>query len=757
MKPANASPRSLLAARLRVTLLAALLATLALLGLPGCDDGTSAAGLAWTAPEDTEMPRGFTEEDKVPDYATNWRMPEGFQGFPKRWNARVREYLDQTTEASVNELARAMGKRLTTIPGSEARRSADVRTHAAKVKLDTLRQRRELGDYLVFLPSRAIPRKLKWQDGQEQPEIGDPAAKKGGSIRIGLQRSFPSTLRPFGPSSNNSTRRYVYDDIDLQLVRIHPATGELIPGTADRWAISEDGRTVFFHIDPEARWSNGAKLTARDFVTSLYVRSSPNSVEPFYGTYYLGNFARIAIYGNHVLAVTLPAKKPYAPYYAAIPASCTSFYAEFGPDYPTRYLWRVPPTTGGYTVAPEGTIMGRQITMGRVRNWWARDRKFTRYSCNVDSIVYSFISETTKIRELFRIGELDIFSARDAVYWYEGLEIDQVHKGYIQRVHFSNIWPRNCFGVHLNCSRAPFNDPEMRIGFHQALNVQAVIDIIFRGDYTRMGSYFSGFGPYTDESIKAEPYNPELARQHFRAAGYTEEGSDGILRKPDGTRLQVVVSSRIDPLYSDCMNLLREDAARCGLDLRLDLMDDTVFNTKVREKQVTAAIYSWGFSPPLPDPGPFFRSQDAYREDGSPATNTNNATATASPEIDAAILACETAGSVQEAIRAHHLVQRLIANSYSWVPGWTTSYWRFAQWRWVRWPDTPDCKFCPPRYYDPLDSHLYWIDENVRRETQRARSNGKAFPEEEIDIPLPPQAQTPPAAAVNQPTTTDRT
>ncbi len=722
--------------RLLPLLLAMLLAALA---FTGCGDTDDSPGLSWVAPDDKSMPPAFGKEEKVPHYARQWRMPAGFQGFPAQWNRRVGEYLEREKESCAQEMARATSAFLNAVPGSEAYSTAGVRLNAACVRMDSIRRRRAQGDYLVFLKDSDLPDNLQWQDGSGEPEIGSPEARKGGTLRIGLQRSFPGTLRPFGPNSSVPTRRYIYDDIDLGLVRIHPGTGRLIPGTADRWAVSEDGMTVYFHIDAEATFSNGAQLTTRDFITSLFVRTSPNSAEPYYGSYFMGNFSRIAVYGDNILAVTLAAPRPFAAYYAAIPPSCTGFYAEFGPDYPTRYLWRVAPTLGGYTVDPKGVIMGRQITMKRVRNWWARDRKFTRYSCNVDSIVYSFISETTKIRELFRIGELDVFSARNAEHWYEGLEIDDVHNGYIQRVHFSNIWPRNSFGIHLNCSRPPFDNKAMRLGFQHALNIQSVINIIFRGDYSRMGSYFSGFGPYTDERIKARPFSPEQARRYFHAAGYTVEGSDGILRKPDGTRLQVVVSSRIDPLYANCLHLLREDAARCGLDLRIGQMDDTVFNSKVKDKQYTAAVYSWAFSPPLPDPGPFFLSKFARREDGSPAAGTNNVTATASPELDSAILACGKARTEKEAARAHHLVQRLIHKAASWVPGWTTSYWRFAQWRWLRWPDTPDCRFCPPRYSDPLESHLYWIDEDVRRETLRARADGRSFPEEEIDIPLPPQ------------------
>ncbi len=749
MKPHLPTARPLL--RRATCAFAALLLLLCPLLLVGCHGEDSATGLGWQTPAEEQMPYGFTMQEEVPGYVRAWRMPEGFTGFTARWNERVREHLARELETHKRRLARAIAAQLYTIPGTNDHETAGLDLQNAWENLRQIQSRMAMGDYLRYHEESELPEGLAWQDGSEQPELGSPEARKGGTLRMSIQRSFPTTLRPFGPGSNNSTRRYVYDDIDLGLVSIHPGTGELIPGTADRWAVSEDGMTVYFHIDPEATFSNGARLTARDFITALYVRTSKHSVEPYSGSSYLNKFSRIATYGDSIIAVSLPTPRPYAPYYATIPPSCTSFYAEFGPDYPTRYLWRVAPTTGGYTVDPAGTILGRQLTMKRVRNWWARDRKFTRYSCNVDSIIYSFVSDNTKARELFRIGELDILSAREATNWYEGLEIEPVHKGYIERVHFNNIWPRNCFGFHLNCSRPPFNSKTMRMGFHHALNIQAVINTTFRGDYTRLGSYFSGFGPYTDTSIRALPFSPKKARQYFARAGYTEEGPDGFLRKPDGTPLQIVVSASIDPLYTECLHRLREEAARCGLDLRIEQMDDTLLYRKVSDKQHSAALFSWNFAPPLPDPSTFFHSTFAYRDDGTPATGTSNITATASARLDNAIQTCQSARTVEQAVSAHHRAQQLIANSYCWVPGWTSSYWRFAQWRWVRWPDTPECRFCPPRYYDPLNSHLYWIDEDIKRETLRARAEGRSFPEAVHSIPLPPQV--PPAAAHNlQPT-----
>ena len=205
----------------------------------------------------------------------------------------------------------------------------------------------------------------------------------------------------------------------------------------------------------------------------------------------------------------------------------------------------------------------------------------------------------------------------------------------------------------------------------------------------------------------------------------------------------MVVNSKIDPVYANCMNLLREDAAACGLDLHFEQMDDTVFFSEMKDKTYTAGIFAWGVSPIMPDPSLFFLSRYAYLPDGTPVKGSSNVTATASPELDAAILACQTAATEEEAIEAHHHVQQLIHDEACWVPGWTTAYSRFAQWRWLRWPDEPECRFCPPRYYDPLDSHLYWIDERMKAKTMRARHSDKVFPETDLEIPLP--AETPAA------------
>ncbi len=59
------------------------------------------------------------------------------------------------------------------------------------------------------------------------------------------------------------------------------ASGRLIPGMAERWEISTDGRIWTFHLRPGLRWSDGAPLDAAQIVASFRRAFSPETAAPF--------------------------------------------------------------------------------------------------------------------------------------------------------------------------------------------------------------------------------------------------------------------------------------------------------------------------------------------------------------------------------------------------------------------------------------------------------------------------------------------
>ncbi|MGD1084700.1 MAG: peptide ABC transporter substrate-binding protein [Verrucomicrobiota bacterium] len=54
------------------------------------------------------------------------------------------------------------------------------------------------------------------------------------------------------------------------LVDPDPKDNSPVPGVAERWDISPDGKVYVFHLRKEARWSNGDPVTARDFLESYH-------------------------------------------------------------------------------------------------------------------------------------------------------------------------------------------------------------------------------------------------------------------------------------------------------------------------------------------------------------------------------------------------------------------------------------------------------------------------------------------------------
>lgn len=651
----------------------------------------------------------------------------GYEDFAPIYNRHIAAWLKTQQEATHKEIA--------TTEAELAAANDDVRA-TKQTQLEALRHDREkwefrlkLGDYLKVGKPSDIPADLVWENGIDQPEIGDPAAKKGGVFRRYIP-TFPPTIRPFGDNSNNSFRGDLYDYIDIPLVTLHPETMKIIPGLAREWAVSGDGRTIYFKLDPEACYSDGKPVRARDFLVGVYLRVSDHIVNPYAKQFYRKNVAQVAMYDDLTVSVSLPEAKIYAPFIAgALPPSPPHFYSEYGSDYKERYQWRFPPTTGAYEVLQKDIIKGASITQTRVRDWWARDRKYYRYRFNPDKIVHTVVRDDSKAFELFRAGELDTFFLTRPERWYEKSEIEPVYKGHIERVTFYNRYPKVPLGLYLNVSKPLLNDRNVRIGIHHAMNWQKVIDVMYRGDYQRLNAFNEGYTIFSDPSIKARPYSIDLARESFRAAGFTAEGRDGILTKPDGTRLSLAVTYGSMPIYDRIFAILREEAKRCGFELRLDGLEATVSYKKEMQKQHEMAFGSWLISPPVPDFHQFLHSTNAFDEKGSLKPQTNNTFVWARPDTDALCDQVRTGRTTTELKDAAWKLQHIMHDEAIFVPGFSVDFVRIGSWRWVRWPDCENTRFSPPVVYDPHEVFVFWVDDEMKSETQAARRTGKAFPE----------------------------
>ena len=651
----------------------------------------------------------------------------GFDDFIPQYNRYITNWLNDQQAETLKALKKAEADML--VEEGERREAVERQLTTLKREEEKWEFRLGLGDYFRFGKPEEVPENLVWEDGMEQEEIGDPRAKKGGTFRNFIS-AFPPTIRPFGDNSNNGFRGMLYDEIDLTLVGFHPKTMEMIPGLAREWALSEDGRTVFFRLHEDATYSDGTPLKARDFIFDAYLRISDDIVNPYSKQYYRENIAGVTTYGDHTLSISLPEVQMYAPARAgSVTPSCPHFYADYGPDYTERFQWEFPPTTGAYEVLPDGIEKGVSITQTRVKDWWAKDKKFYRHRFNPDRIVNVVVRDESKAFELFRAGELDTFYITRPKYWYEKSEMEPVFKGYIERYTSYNQYPDLPRGMYLNVTKPLLEEKEIRIGIQHAMNWRKVIDVIHRGDYQRLDAFNQGYRLFSDPTIKARPYSISAARAAFRNAGFTETGRDGILRRPDGTKLSISVSYRGHPDYDSMFTILREDAKACGFDLRIDSNESTVDYLKVMQKQHEISFTAWLITPPVPDYHQYLHSSNARDERGNLKPQTNNLFVWERDDTDILSEKARNARTVDEMRDAAFKLQRIMHDEAIFVPAYTVNFVRMGSWRWVRWPDCEETRFCPPVVYEPLEAFVHWIDEDVRKETLAAKRSGKVFPE----------------------------
>ena len=113
-------------------------------------------------------------------------------------------------------------------------------------------------------------------DPDDEPEPPDV----GGALRVAVTN--PGTIDP--SRSTSYAAHMVLQNICEPLVTADPATGELMPGAAESWTISDDARTITFRLKGGVAFHDGTEVKASDYVFSIsrFVHSKTGSSRRFW-------------------------------------------------------------------------------------------------------------------------------------------------------------------------------------------------------------------------------------------------------------------------------------------------------------------------------------------------------------------------------------------------------------------------------------------------------------------------------------------
>lgn len=299
----------------------------------------------------------------------------------------------------------------------------------------------------------------------------------------------------------------------------YTAAGLPQPGVAERWDISPDQLTYTFHLRADARWSDGARVTAGDFARSWRRVLTPATGSPYayqlwcvkngkrFNEGALADFAEVGVRArdDSTLEVTLQESTPY---FLDLCANKTLLPV----PGPAVERW------GDAWIKP-GHIVGNGAFL--LETWRLNDRirlrknpsYWNRAQVRLASVDVLPISQPNVALNFFASGAVDLLMDK-------GL-MPVTLMGELRRKPYFHAAPflGNMF-LRFNCARPPFADPRVRQAFALVMDKRLITEKITRaGEIPADSLVPPGTAGYQPPAT-ALKHDPARARALLAAAGY---------------------------------------------------------------------------------------------------------------------------------------------------------------------------------------------------------------------------------------------
>ncbi|MGY2048195.1 extracellular solute-binding protein [Methylobacterium sp. JK268] len=569
----------------------------------------------------------------------------------------------------------------------------------------------------------------------------DPNAPKGGLLRLGQQGSFDNlNLIVSGLKGDlEDSVPLIYDTLMTEAAD-EPFTsyGLLAEGVQ----VADDLGSVTYRLRPQARWHDGAPVTAQDVVFSFDILKQNN---PLYASYY-HNVTKAEAVGEREVRFTFTeaGNRELPQIVGQLPVLPQHWWtgkdAAGRPRNPTETTLDVPLGSGPYRIA--AVDAGRSVTFARVPDYWGRDIPVNRGRYNFDTLRNEYYRDGTVLIEAFKADQFDWRSENIARNWataYDGFPA--VKEGRILKEEFPSRGSGIMQAFTFNLRRKKFADPRVRRAFNLAFDFEEMNRTLFYGLYRRIDSYFFGTELASSglpegrerailESVKdkipetvfTEPYrNPvngsaEAQRTNLReavrllnAAGFTQKGGQ-MVEAASGQPLTVEFLG-FDATAERVVLPYRQQLERLGIKVSLRVVDPAQYQNLVRGFDFDAlAFANW---PESLSPGN--EQRDFWSSAAADRPGSRNLAGIKDPGVDALIEKVIYAGDREELVAATRALDRvLLAHDYV-VPQWTTTVSRTLRWNRFAHPATL------PAYGGSGFPWTWWYDQASAAKTGVAR------------------------------------
>ena len=591
-------------------------------------------------------------------------------------------------------------------------------------------------------PPIRLPAGIVWETNNEDPPIGSSRALRGGTFRAGLD-AYPLTFRLMGPNSNDAfsgwNRLFT---MYFTLVLRHPVTDRFIPWMATHWSVQDDQRTIYFRLDPDARFSDGERVTADDYVFTWNMMRSDHTVDPFYKSYAKQYFESVDKIDDYTLRVvgTRPSWRPLYDYGGIWPSP--SHAIALDETWVTRTNNQPQIAVGPYVVSEMQT--GQSVTFSRVPNWWGDKKRYFQGMWNFDRIQLSVIPIERQL-DYLRRGAIDLMVEGTARRWNEEYTFPEVRNGWIRRARVFVDVPPGVSGLHMNLEAPIFQNKNFRKAMQHLFNFERLNKNLMYNEYFRQVSFFEGtefanpdLEPYAFDPVKAQQYlqkagyrRPEHIEKHtllrsvrnaIRGLILTRTDTDDILVNDKGEKASFSVIYGARGLERH-LTVMQQEYRRAGVDMRLQLLEPgTAFQRGLERKYEMAMTNRTGGL--YPDPRQYLHT------DFKKTTNNNDIWGFGTQEVDELIKIYEESLDPKARLEAMHRIDEVVHEEAFYIPFWMAPYLRLVYWDYLQFPEF----YLPKRTEQYMDYMVYWIDQKKQAALAEDMRAGRAHPvDEKID------------------------
>ncbi|MER9667368.1 extracellular solute-binding protein [Mesorhizobium sp. M0203] len=540
----------------------------------------------------------------------------------------------------------------------------------------------------------------------------NPDAPKGGSITYCGGGSFDN-LNPFILRSLRTTARGMMDQAFGNLVfeplmqRNYDEAFSLYGLLADTADMDPERKSIEFHLDPNAKWSDGEPVTPEDVLFTYDVFTEKG--RPPYSQR-MKAIAKLEKTGDRSVRFTFNDKADREfPLIIALTPIIPKH--AFNKDTFDRTTLKPVIGSGPYTVAQ--VVPGQRIVFKRNPDYWGKDVPSKRGFDNYDQITIEYFLNANAKQEAFKKGICAIDDDSDPVKRERDLDFPAFHRGEVIAETFDTGIPPVVNGFLFNTRLPKFSNPVVRRALGMLYDFEWANKNLFGGKYTRTMSFWqnselSALGHPASEKEKAllapypgrvpadvmdGTYRPPVtdgsgqdrkvlkaAFELLKSAGYTVQ--DGAMLDPEGKPFgfEILTASqdeeRLAAIYQRTLEKL-------GIDVGIRSLDGDQIQSRKQRFDFEVLVGSTGFNNSL---SPGIEQTGRWGSAAAKAEGSFNLAGVADPAVDAAIEAMLRARSKEDYVAAVRVLDRLLISGNYMVPTQHNNQQWLAYWNYLEHP-----------------------------------------------------------------------